>query len=180
MSRPYKISTPPPHGTIRVTATDEVKTRIEIPPILPPEAQASILSQVLKERGFTPDEEGGKMTREGGGVKVQVDPSTGEVDISSEESADVPVPPPSGGGCPCSSRLPRAASQASQDAAARGLQGRVTGRLERALGPLGCELERVGNQVAAKALVQKAKTLGEVKKITHDNESGSVTIVVEV
>lgn len=179
MSRPYKIVTQPPHPQTRVTATDEVTTRIEIPSIVPPNVQSGIMGQILREHGFS-DEEGGRLTRESNGVKVNVDPSTGEVTISAEESTDIPISEDDNGGCPCSTRLRQAAKEAHRQNVNKGLQGRVTDRLEKALGDLGCELEQVGNQVTKKALVQKAKQIGEVKRITHDNETGGVTIVVEV
>ncbi len=182
MSRPYRITGGDPHHSTTVVATDVVTTTIDIPPILPPEQTAPILSQVLRERGFSEDGEG-HLSREDGGVKVDVDPTNGSVTVSAEESADAPTDDDKGGGSgcnPCGERLRRAARESTRDNVQKGLQGRVTGRLERALGPLGCELERVGNQVAAKALVAKAKTVGEIKQITHDNETGSITIVVEV
>ena len=178
MSRPYRITTGAPHPGTTVVATDEVNTRIEVPPILPPEATAGILAQILRERGF--EEDGGKLAREDGGVRVEVDPNDGGVRISAEESADVPVEDDRGGGCTCATRLRQAAREAARDNVAKGLQGRVTGRLEKALAAIGCELERVGNQVAGKALVAKARTLGDVKRIEHDNETGGLTIVVEV
>lgn len=181
MSRPYKITTAPPHAGTKVVATDSISTKIDLPPILPPEQQGAILGQVLKEHGFDHDGESGKMTRETDGVKVEVDPADGSVTVSAEESADAPVDDENGGGgCTCADRLRRAARESARNNAAKGLQAKVTGRLERALGPLGCELEKVGNQVTGKALVQKAKTLGDIKTITHDNERGSITIVIEV
>lgn len=179
MSRPFKITTNSPHPGTSVAATDEVRTRIELPPILPPEQQAGLLAQVLKERGFS-DSGGGKLTREEDGVRVEVDPDGGGVTISAEESTDVPVEDDNRGGCTCAVRLRQAARESVRDNVAKGLQARVTGRLEKALAAIGCELERVGNQVTSKALVAKARTIGEVKRITHDNQGGGVTIVVEV
>lgn len=175
-SRPWKVTVREPVREVAV-AEDEVKTTLEILPVLPPERTAPILARILREHGF--EEDGGALVRDGGGVRVEVDPGTGGVRISAEESADLPPPPEPRGGCPCAARLPQKAREAAADDVRKGLQSRVTGRLEKALPALGCELETVAQQVTGKALVEKAKELGELKKIVHE-ESGAVTIVVEV
>lgn len=175
-SRPWKVTVREPLRET-VVAKDEVRTSLEIPPILAPEQTAQVLGRILKEHGF--DDEGGKMVREDGGVRVEVDPGTGGVSVSASESADVPPEEPKGG-CPCAARLRERAAKAAAADVEKGLQARVTGRLERALGPLGCELEKVANQVTAKALIERAKQVGELKRIVHDDATGEVTVVVEV
>ena len=56
----------------------------------------------------------------------------------------------------------------------------VTDRLERKLGDVREELDQVVNRVTATALKHKAAQLGQIKEITEDAQSGSLTIVVEV
>ncbi len=104
-----------------------------------------------------------------------------QVTISSEASEDVPLPPPPPPS-PCSCRAQasvRAAELASEEAA-RALQQKVTERLEGAASRLGCELEGVANKVTKEALKIKAAQCGQIKAISEDPQSGSMTIVVEV
>jgi len=61
-----------------------------------------------------------------------------------------------------------------------GLQSKVTDRLEGQLGDLRQDLDKVVNRVTAEALKRKAASLGQIKEITEDPQSGSMTIVVEV
>jgi hypothetical protein len=59
------------------------------------------------------------------------------------------------------------------------LQEDVTALLEREIGAIGCELERVANQVTSEAVIRRAREMGEIKKISR-SEDGSMTVVVEV
>ena len=61
-----------------------------------------------------------------------------------------------------------------------GLQGKVTDRLEGELGDLRQELDQAVNRVTAEALKRKAASLGQVKEMTEDPQTGSLTIVIEV
>jgi hypothetical protein len=45
---------------------------------------------------------------------------------------------------------------------------------------LGCEVEGVIHRVTVEALKRKASQLGEIKQMTEDPKSGSLTIVVTV
>jgi hypothetical protein len=185
-SRPY-------HLTVRETlqkvliAEDSVQTTLDLPPILPPEQTSAILDRVLKERGFAP--EGGKLVREHGGVRAEIDTDTGQVRVSAKGSEEIDlsdegdIPACS----PCAERA-RVAVRAGlreklskeADNRQRDLQTEVTDRLEGAIGELACELERVANQVTSSALKRKAAALGEIKQITQDEQTGAMTIVVEV
>ena len=60
------------------------------------------------------------------------------------------------------------------------LQGQVTDRLEGKLSDLRQELDQVVNRVTAEALKRKAESLGRIKELTEDQQTGSMTIVVEV
>jgi hypothetical protein len=60
------------------------------------------------------------------------------------------------------------------------LQKEVTDRLEVRLTDLRQELDQVVNRVTAEALKRKAAQLGQIKAISEDPQSGSMTIVLEV
>jgi hypothetical protein len=184
-SRPYRIIV---RETLRkiLVADDFVQTKMDLPPILPPEQTSEILARMLQERGFR--SEGDTLVREHRGVKAEVDPGTGQVTVSARASEEVDL---SGEGdlpacTPCAERARESLRQglrekleSEADARKRDLQTQTTSRLEGALAELGCELERVAHQVTATALKRKAATLGEIKRISQDS-SGAVTIVVEV
>jgi hypothetical protein len=185
-SRPYRITVKETLQKVLV-AEDSVQTKLDVLPILPPDQTGEILTKVLKERGFT--DQGGTLIRERRGVQVEIDPGTGQVTVSTGSSEEVDL---SAEGnlpdcTPCAERAKESLREGLQEKLAseanarnRDLQTQVTNRLEGTLVELGCELERVANQVTATALRRKAATLGEIKQITHDNETGAVTIVVEV
>ncbi len=60
------------------------------------------------------------------------------------------------------------------------MQTDVTDRLEGKLCDLRSELDQVANRVTAEALKIKAARLGQIKQMTEDAQSGSLTIVLEV
>jgi len=60
------------------------------------------------------------------------------------------------------------------------LQRQVTDRLERKLADLRQELDQAVNRATAAALRQKAAQLGQIREMTEDPATGSLTIVVEV
>jgi hypothetical protein len=186
-SRPYRLTVRETLQKVLV-AEDSVHTKLEMPPILPPDQTSEILTRVLKERGFN---EGGDnlLVRERGGVKAEVEPRTGDVTISARGSEDVDLSDE--GDLPACSPCAERAREAMRvgmreklnreaDARERSLQDQITDRLEGAIGELGCELERVVNQVTSSALKRKAASLGQITKITQDPETGSMTIVVQV
>lgn len=173
MTRPWKVTAVPPVGKT-VVAEDHISTQIEIPPILPPAGQGRVLGDILRKRGFSDDEEGGTLTRDRNGVKVRINPQTGEMDVSAEESVDMP-PPSNPSPCTCRAResLAEAASTRND------LQRKVTQRLEGAVSRLGCEIEGVIAQATKEMLKEKAGELGTIKEI-REEEKGGITIVVEV
>jgi hypothetical protein len=184
-SRPYRIIVRETLQKILV-AEDFVQTKMDLPPILPPEQTSEILTRALEERGF--HSEGHTLVRERRGVKAEVDPGTGQVTVSARGSEEVDLSDEGElPGCsPCAERAReslrqglREKLQGEADALERDLQTRTTDRLEGALAELGCELERVAHQVTATALKKKAASIGQIKRITQE-PSGAVTIVVEV
>ncbi|MGE3803335.1 MAG: hypothetical protein AB7K24_01535, partial [Gemmataceae bacterium] len=60
------------------------------------------------------------------------------------------------------------------------LQNELTDKLEKQLGDLRGELDQAVNRVTAEALKQKAAQLGQIKELTEDQETGNLTIVLEV
>ena len=60
------------------------------------------------------------------------------------------------------------------------LKRQVTDRLERKLADLRQELDQAVNRATAAALRQKAAQLGQIREMTEDPATGSLTIVVEV
>ena len=60
------------------------------------------------------------------------------------------------------------------------LQSAITDRLEAQLVDLRKELDQVVNRVTAEALKLKAAQIGQIKELTEDPQSGSLTIVLEV
>jgi len=60
------------------------------------------------------------------------------------------------------------------------LQKQATDQLEAEVGELRKELDQAVNRATAEALKQKAKQLGQIKEMTEDPQTGSLTIVLEV
>jgi hypothetical protein len=183
-SRPYKVGIDAPVKGVTLTATDEVEGKIELPALLPPERMAALLAAELGRRHFSPDPATGEMERERNGVKMTVDPATGGVTVSAEESEDRP-PPPQVPESPCGCRMAALLAAARAEGQGRDgqqgrLQERVTDRLAGQLPKIGCELEGISYVVTAEALKEKAAQLGAVKQIDEDPKAGTVTIVVAV
>jgi hypothetical protein len=182
-SRPWKVTAQAPIKKV-VLAEDHVQTRVDVPPILPPEETAEILAGELKSRHFK-DSGGDSLVRERGGVRVQVQPRTGEVTISVEASEEVELPPDNPSPCTCRMRevLREGLSQSQKNSLGKAqdkLQQAVTSRLEGSLARLGCELESIAQRVTVEAVKRKAAQLGQVKTMTEDRKTGSLTIVLEV
>lgn len=191
MSRAYRI-----RQTVRVRdslsrdvrAHDEICTDLEILEILPPEEMADLLRGTLKNRGFEPDDEG-RMVRQTDGVTVRIDPESGEVTVSIEATSRVEVELSKEvevGDATSSVQRERLREQLRQELEDKASHEeaearlRVSGEMEAALGGLSEELERVVNEVTREALKQKAARVGQIKELTEDPESGSLTIKVEV
>jgi hypothetical protein len=173
-----------------IRAHDRVSTQLELLEVLPPEQMAGLLAEELKRRGF--GAEGDVLVRREKGVTVTVDPHTGMVTVEAEASRKVNVDAEKEGRAfddvgPNVKRVRQELKeqlrkdlekQAEQKAAE--LQSEVTGRLEGLLADLRQELDGAVNRVTAEALKQKAAQLGQIKEMTEDPQTGSLTIVVEV
>ncbi|HEX5270574.1 MAG TPA: hypothetical protein VFW33_08820 [Gemmataceae bacterium] len=189
MSRAYRIRV---RESLRrvIRAHDRVGTRLELLEVLPPEQMARLLTEELKGRGF--EEKNGALVRKREGVTVTVDPTTGSVTVESEASHEAALAGEKDGrayddlGPSARETQKKLREELRQDLEqqadrkAAELQSQVTDRLERELTDLRRELDEVANRVTAAALKQKAAQLGQIKEMTEDPQTGSLTIVVEV
>jgi F0F1-type ATP synthase membrane subunit b/b' len=190
MSRAYRIRVRESiHRVLK--AYDKVSTQLEILEILPPEPTAALLEQALLGRGF--QKHGEVLVRQQkGGVTVTVDPRNGTVNVQAEASAKLDLEAEKEGRAyddvgPHAKEVKKALKEDLQKSLTRQadeksaqLQNQVTDRLEGELRDLRQELDQVVNKVTAEALKQKAAQLGQIKRMTEDPQTGSLTIVLEV
>ena len=156
--------------------------------ILPPEQMADLLGRELTEQGFQIEE--GIATRVDGDVTVTIELATGTVTVKAESARGVELKGDKQGVTyeemdtnqakdrlrdELTKELEQQAEQQAQT-----LQGQVTEQLEAELADLRGELDNAVNRATAQALKQKAAQIGQIKDMTEDPESGSLTIVVEV
>jgi hypothetical protein len=189
MSRSYRISVRECINRT-ISAEDRVCTQLEILEVLPPEQMAGLLADELAKRGF--ERNGTTMTRAEDGVVITVDTETGTVTVSAEAAENTRVEGERQGRAyddvgPHASQVRENLRQETirdlekkvQEKTSE-LQGKVTDRLESKLGDLRQELDQAVNRVTAEALKRKAASLGQIKELTEDPQTGSMTIVVEV
>jgi hypothetical protein len=190
MSRAYRIKVSEALRRI-LRADDHVSTMLEILEILPHDEMAQLLADELMRRGF--ERQGQVLVRQHQGVSVTVNPAEGTVTVHAEGSELVNIAADKegrvfeewgrGGRKLAQEELRQnlrqnLEKQAEQKTAE--LQQEVTERLERQLGSLRQELDQVVNRVTAEALKRKAAQIGQIKQLTEDPQSGSLTIVLEV
>jgi hypothetical protein len=190
MSRAYRIKVKESARHV-IRAGDHVSTTLEILDILPAERTAELLAVELERRGFT--RRGNVLSRvEADGVVVEIDATTAAVTVKVEEVQKVTLEGERQGWTAAAAGkvhetdreslrqevlkdLQRQAEQKSIE-----LQKQMTDRLEGKLGDLRKELDQAANRVAAEALKEKAASMGQIKEMTEDAETGSLTIVLEV
>jgi hypothetical protein len=190
MSRAYRIRVSESLKRV-LRAADRVSTQLELLEILPREQLAEQLAEELERRGF--QRRGKSLVRQGNGVTVSVEPETGTVTVRAETAKEVEIEGERAGAV--YDEQNRAARKRSEEALREALrqdlqrhadkktaqlQQEVTDRLEAQLGGLRQELDQVVNRVTAEALKRKAAHLGQIKEMTEDPQSGSLTIVLEV
>jgi hypothetical protein len=189
MSRAYRIyvadST---HRVLR--AGDCVSTHLEILEVLPPEQMSELLASELGGRGY--QRSGTILVRHLDGVTVTVDVATSSVTVAAEDSQRVHLTSERDAHAEDDAvaearqtreKLRRSVQSDLDKKAAAGeaaMQTEVTDRLEAKLCDLRQELDQVSNRVTAAALKIKAAQLGQIKEITEDAQTGSLTIVLEV
>lgn len=189
MSRAYRIRVRESLKRI-LRARDHVSTQLEILEILPPEQMAALLGAELERRGF--HRQGAQLVRQQNGVSVSVDAATGTVTVQADVSQEVKVQGEREG--QAYTDVGPAAEQVKDllrkellnelerqaDLQEAKLQTQATDKLEAQLGDLRKELDQSVNRVTAEALKQKAAQIGQIKEMTEDPQSGSLTIVLEV
>ncbi len=189
MSRSYRVSVRESVTKV-IKAEDKVSTQLEMLEVLSPEQMAGLLAAELAQHGFK--EQDGQMVKEEDGVKIAIDTKSATVTVSAQASETTKVEGERVGRAyddvgphagqvreGLRSELQKDLDKKVEDKTSA-LQGKVTDRLEGKLGDLQCELDEVVNKVTADALKIKAAQMGQIKQITEDAESGSMTIVVEV
>jgi hypothetical protein len=190
MSRAYRVKV---RETLRqvIRAEDHIGTRLELLEILPPEAMGELLRRELIGRGFQPQQ--GALVRRRDGVTVTIEPEAGTVTVQAEMDQEVEHEAVREGTTyddwgragrkETEQQLREGIRQEFQQKAEKQtaqLQREVTDRLERHLQELQPELDQVANRVTAEALKQKAAQIGQIKEMTEDPQTGSLTIVLEV
>ncbi|HEV3143360.1 MAG TPA: hypothetical protein VGZ47_05680 [Gemmataceae bacterium] len=191
MSRAYRIRVQ--ESLIRdLQAEDSIETKLEILGILPPEQMGELLAQELEQRGFERQDDGTLLRHEDNGTCVEVEPCTGKVIIRSESKETVTLEGSKEGYGyedfgPRQNRVKENLSRELQeDLAQRAerhqgeMQTEASNRLQKELEDLQPEVAEVIHRVTAEALKRKASQMGEIKEISEDPESGSLTIKVEV
>lgn len=189
MSRAYRIKINESLNRV-IRASDHVSTQLELLEILPQENMAALLEQELAQNGF--ERQGELLVREQNGLIVEVDPKSGTVTSRIEADQQIQMEKESEANVyDFGSDDTRKIRQAERDqlkkemekeaqAKQEQLQEQVTDRLEAELADLRGELDQAVNRVTAEALKQKAAQIGRIKELTEDEESGSLTIVLEV
>ncbi|MFO0978473.1 MAG: hypothetical protein U0996_18855 [Planctomycetaceae bacterium] len=190
MSRAYRISVSESLRKL-IRGSDHVCTDIELLEVLPREQMAALLESELLKSGFQKD--GEVLVRSQDKSTISIDSKTGRVTVTTELCEDVELKNKVDGwgdadfGKDGRGKLEQqlreqAKSNLASQASAKEEQlgQKATEHLEGVLRDLQKELDGVVNRVTGQALKQKAAQLGEIKSITEDTETGSMTIVLEV
>ena len=189
MSRAYRIQV---SETLRrvVKAEDHVRSQLEMLDILPADQMADLLAAELAKQGFVRD--GDTTSRETDATRVVVDLKESTVTVSRSSEKEVTVNEnktgtyydDAGPGKKEKKKLLREelVGDLEEDLRKheRELQEQVTDQLEGELSDIRLELDQAVNRATGEALKQKAAQIGQIKELTQDPESGSMTIVVEV
>ena len=190
MSRAYRISVSESLRQI-IRGSDHVGTDIEMLEVLPKEEMATLLAGELESRGFQRD--GDVLVRSQDGITITIDPKTGRATVTAELCEEVELNHEAAGwgdedyGASGRARIEEQLRERAREELARQANAKeerlsqtATARLEGVLRDLQGELDSAVNRVTAQALKQKAARMGEIKQITEDPESGTMTIVLEV
>lgn len=190
MSRAYRLRISESLKRV-VHAEDHVSTQLEMLEILPAEQMAELLEQELSRRGFAKKDD--VLVRSSNGVTVEVDPCSATVKVKAEgqESLSLTAETSAVADREWNKELAaKAKGQAAQELKiklenqarekVKALQRKITAKLEGELTDVRKELDQAINRVTADALKQKAAQLGQIKEVTEDPQTGSMTIVLEV
>ena len=190
MSRAYRISVSESLRTV-IRGSDHVSTQLQVLEILPRQEMAALQTLELLELGFEEDEE--CLRRNSGSVCIRVNPLTGEVTVSATMGAEIELEETlhgwgdedfgEAGRVQAEERLRNEAQGNLKRTAEREqekLVQQATDELEAALRDIQAELDKAVNRATAAALRLKAAQIGEIRRITEDSETGSMTIIVDV
>lgn len=187
MSRAYMIRVSE-KLTRHVVVRDGIECRLEVLPILPAKRMGELIAAALAKRGFE-EKDGAWVRVEEDGIKVSVDIERGTVTLSLEGEANLDLE---------HSREGRAAGpkdeqarSALRDAARSYLERKaaaatdaerqkLTERLDARLADLRREIDDATNEATAAALKEKAASMGEIKSIEEDADTGGLTIRVKL
>jgi hypothetical protein len=190
MSRAYRIKVRESLQRV-VRARDHVSTQLELLEILPAEEMAQLLAEELERRGFRRRDK--SLNRRQEGITIAIDPETATVSIHAEAEDRIELAAEKN--AIMDRDLNRAVTEQAEQAIRQELrqdlektsarreaeiQQQVTEKLEGSLADLRQELNQVVNRVTAEALKKKAAQIGQIKEMTEDRQSGSLTIVLEV
>lgn len=194
MSRAYRVSV---SGSIDkiVHVDDGACGSIELLPILPKERMSELLAAELGARGFA--REGSITKRASDGVVIEVDLDAGTVTARAETAVHVDIEGTragprrfrdSEGNRPENRAREREALQQELDAELAAREAKeverarreTTDRLERALRDVKRELDQATNRATARALEEKARSMGEIEEIVEDAATGALTIKVKL
>lgn len=187
MSRSYRIKVSQSLRRV-LRAEDHVSSQLEVLEILPCDQMAELIGRELEAQGF--EREGNIATRRDGDLTITVELDSGTVTVQAEGKSAVSLEDERSGVAYEEQNRAQAEhslrkeiqAQLEQEAARRAaaLQQQVTDRLEGALADVRSDLDQAVNRATAQALKQKAAQIGQIKDMTEDPATGSLTIVVEV
>ena len=187
MSRAYRIRIRESLNRV-LRAEDHVSTQLDLLEILPAGEMAALLAAELERRGF--QRKGAALVRGDGAIQVAVDPASGTVTVRAEAQEQLTLDAKRTGSVVDDRgrkeqreqlrKELRSDLEAQADQRARQLQQLVTDKLERQLADVRAELDKAVNRTIAEALKQRAAQIGTIQNITEDQETGSLSIVVEV
>ena len=189
MSRAYRIKVSESLTKI-IKADDSVSTTLELLDILPPEEMAELLGEQLEKEGYEVTD--GVARKSIDGIDISIELSTGEVTISNEACEEVTKEGTSEGKYYDDTGPGKKATHDSVkgklnshlekqiDEERKKLQKEISDELEGHLIDIKGELDQAVNKATAEALKKKAARLGQIKEMTEDEQTGNLTIVVEL
>lgn len=183
MSKPYRIAIA---ETVRrhIVVEDGVETRLDLLGILPHDDMSALLEAELAKIGF--EVANGLATRtDADGVTIRVETKTRKITISMREESEVEQTTnrvfASDHQAPTEGmrKAVKAEAEAELDAVQERQRRVITEALEKKLGDVREELDRVAVVVTQEALRRRASQIGQIESIEQD-ASGSMTIRVRV
>lgn len=186
MSRAYKVRVAESLSR-HVKVGDGVQTKLEILDVLAPEAMRELLRQELAEAGF--EECGGEMCRtDEDGVETRIDldkrtvtvSATVEKELELKVELDVRAMDDDAGVEAASRQRVTQDLEREMDDCEGKLRQDVTDAIAAKLGDINKELVRVTNRVTSAALKKKAASMGEIREMSENPETGELIIRIKL